>query len=123
MFGGIDPKKMSAMMKQMGIAQEDIPAEKVIIEKAGGEGRIIIDNPNVIKVKMSGQESYQITGEAHEETEQEETEENKLEADINAIVEQTGVSKDIAAIELEKNSGDIAETIISLNKQNKPKKK
>ncbi|MBI2003939.1 Nascent polypeptide-associated complex protein, partial [Candidatus Pacearchaeota archaeon] len=33
MFGGIDPKKMQSMMKQMGISQIEIPAEKVIIEK------------------------------------------------------------------------------------------
>ena len=35
----IDPKKMQAMMKQMGISQEDIPSSKVIIEKEDG-GRL-----------------------------------------------------------------------------------
>ena len=32
MFGGLDPKKMQAMMKQMGIAQEEIDALRVVIE-------------------------------------------------------------------------------------------
>ncbi|MEK6885843.1 MAG: nascent polypeptide-associated complex protein [Nanoarchaeota archaeon] len=122
MFGGLDPKKMSAVMKQMGISQTEIPADRVIIEKADGEGRIIIDNPQVVKVKMQGQESYQVTGEAREEAQVEENEETKLEADINTIVEQTGVDKEIAAIELEKNNGDIAETIISLSNQKHKKK-
>jgi len=121
MFGSIDPKKIKSMMKQMGIAQEDIPAERVIIEQENG--RIIINNPQVIKVKMNGQETYQVSGEAAEETKEEENEEEKLESDIQSIVEQTGASKDIAAIELEKNNGDIAETIISLNSQKTKGKK
>ena len=119
MFGGIDPKKIQSMMKQMGIAQEEISADRVIIEKSDGEGRIIINSPQVVKVKMNGQESYQITGEASEESPEEESDEEKLEADIQSIVEQTGVSKDIAAIELEKNDGDIAETIIALSNKKK----
>lgn len=118
MFGGIDPKKIQSMMKQMGIAQEQIDASKVIIEKSEG-GRIIISNPNVMKVKMQGQENFQISGDISEESEEEESEGEKLESDIQSIVDQTGVSKDIAAIELEKNNGDIAETIIALSKNKK----
>lgn len=115
MFPGLNPKKIQQLMQQIGISQEDIEAERVIIEKSNG--RIIIENPQVIKVKMHGQEQYQITGKAIEETEKEESEEEKLETDVKVICEQTGVSKDIAAIELEKNKGDIAETIIALNKK------
>ena len=117
MLPNLDPKKMSAIMKQMGISQDEIDATQVIIDKA--DGRIIIDNPHVVKIKMQGQESFQITGEIREENEQEESDEKKLESDIQAIVEQTGVSRDIAAIELEKNNGDIAETIINLSSKKK----
>jgi nascent polypeptide-associated complex subunit alpha len=112
MFGNIDPKKIQAMMKQMGIAQEEIDASKVIIEKTDGN-KIIINNPNVMKVKMQGQENFQISGEVSEETG--ESEEEKIEEDIKSIIEQTGVDKETAAIELEKNKGDIVETIISIN--------
>ena len=122
MFGNIDPKKIQAMMKQMGINQEELDASRVIIEKAEG-GRIIIDNPQVIKVKMNGQETFQISGESREETEKAKSEEEKMEEDINSIVEQTGADKDIAATELEKNKGDIAETIIALSKSEKNSKK
>lgn len=115
MFGKINPKQMQSMMKQMGIAQEEIDASRVIIEQP--DGRIIIENPQVLKVKMAGQESFQITGEAKEESKEEISEEDQIEEDIKAIVEKTGVSKEVAAIELEKNDGDIAETIIALSKK------
>ena len=35
MFPNLDPKKMQAMMKQFGVAQEEIDANKAIIEKEG----------------------------------------------------------------------------------------
>ena len=123
MFGGIDPKKIQSMMKQMGIDQEQIDAERVIIEKANGEGKIIITNPQVMKVKMQGNINFQVSGEISEETAAEESDEAKLEEDLKTIMEQTGVTKEIAAIELEKNEGDMAQTIINLNQNKKQKKK
>lgn len=114
MFGNIDPKKMQAMMKQIGISQVEIPATRVIIEKE--DGKIIIENPQVAQVKMQGQVSFQISGDISEQANQEESEQEKIDEDIETIVSQTGASKEIAAIELEKNNGDIAETIIALKK-------
>jgi nascent polypeptide-associated complex subunit alpha len=115
MFGGIDPKKMQAMMRQIGISQEEIDATRVIIEKE--DGKIIIENPQVAKIKMQGQQSFQISGDIIEQSNEEESEEEKIEQDLNTITQQTGVSKEIAAIELEKNNGDIAQTIISLKQK------
>ena len=65
MFPGLNPKKMQAMMKQMGINQEEIDANRVVIER--DDGNIIIDNPNVVKIGMQGQENFQITGDVSEE--------------------------------------------------------
>jgi nascent polypeptide-associated complex subunit alpha len=62
MFGGVNPRQMQGMMKKMGIAQEEIDAYKVIIEKTDGN-KIIIENPSVMKIKMQGQTSFQISGE------------------------------------------------------------
>jgi len=109
MFGGIDPKKMQSMMKQMGISQIEIPAEKVIIEKSDGS-KIIIENPSVMQIKMQGQESFQISGEIREET----AEVKISEEDINAVVEKTGVSRQKARETLEK-TGDLAEAILELS--------
>ena len=47
MFPGLNPKKLQQAMKHMGINQEDIPAERVIIE---GPNKIIINNPSVAKI-------------------------------------------------------------------------
>jgi nascent polypeptide-associated complex subunit alpha len=104
---GINPKQMQAMMKQMGINQTEIPASRVIIEKEDG-GKIVINNPSVMKVKMSGQESFQISGDVSE------TEEKFSEEDIKTIMEKTGCSREKAENALEK-TGDLAEAILELS--------
>ena len=108
-LGGMNPKKMQAMMKQLGINQEEIDANRVIIEKNDG-GRIVIDNPNVQRIKMQGQESWQITGDAVEEEL-----EGISEDDVKLVMEKTGKSEDEVKKALEDNGGDIAEAIISLS--------
>ncbi|MBI2056968.1 nascent polypeptide-associated complex protein [Candidatus Pacearchaeota archaeon] len=109
MFGGIDPKKMQSMMKQMGISQIEIPAEKVIIEKTDGS-KIFVEAPSVMQIKMQGQESFQISGNIREETAKVEISED----DINAVVEKTGCSEEKARKTLEK-TGDLAEAIMELS--------
>ena len=61
MLGGINPSQMQGMMKKMGISQEEISANRVIIEKKDGS-KIIIEEPSVLRVKMQGQISFQISG-------------------------------------------------------------
>ncbi len=100
---------MQAVMKQMGIAQEEIDASKVIIEKTDNS-KIIIENPSVTKIKMQGQETFQIAGEIVEETK----EVGISEQDIQTIVEKTGKSEDEARAALEK-TGDLAEAILELS--------
>jgi alpha-NAC-related protein len=118
MFGAMNPKKMQAMMKQLGISQQEIDASRVIIEK-NDNSKIIIENPSVLKVNMSGQETFQISGDISESEnsveENEEDKSKKLQEDIETIVEQTNISKEKAAIELEKHDFDLAETIIALS--------
>ena len=115
MIPGLNPKKMQAMMKQLGIKQEEIDATRVIIEKE--DGKIIIDNPSVLKVNMQGQETFQISGDISEEEGGEEAEEEaeNNEKDIEMIMEKTGKSKEEVALALEKNEGDIASTILELS--------
>jgi len=93
----------------MGISQEDILASKVIIEKKDGN-RIIIEEPNVMRIKMQGQESFQITGDSKEEA-------NELEIskeDIKTIMEKTGCTEKEAKKSLEKTK-DLAESILELS--------
>lgn len=107
MFGGVNPKQMQAMMKKMGISQEEIKARRVIFETE--EGNLVIDNPDVLKIKMQGQESYQVTGEAYLEES-----EGLSEDDINMVIEKTGADRERVIEALEKNEGDIAGAIMDL---------
>ena len=108
MFPGLNPKKMQAVMKQMGIGQEEISASKVIIEHENG--KIIIDNPSVIKVSMQSQDTFQISGEISEET----AEIGISEEDLKTIVEKTGCTEEQAKETLEQ-TGDLAEAILELS--------
>ena len=112
MFPGVDPRQMQGMLKKMGISQEDVDASRVIIEKTDNS-RIIIDNPSVQKIKMQGQETFQIAGDISEEAGEEE---GLSEEDIKTVMEKTGVSDKKARTTLEKNNGDLAETILELSK-------
>jgi len=109
MLPGLNPKKMQAVMKQMGIAQEDISALRVVIEKTD-DSKIIIENPSVTKIKMQGQESFQITGDIHEEL----GEVKISEEDIKTIMEKTNCTEEQAKVTLEK-TGDLAEAILELS--------
>ena len=64
MLPGMNPRKMQQMMKKMGIQQVEIPATEVIIK--GEEKEIVITDPQVSKVNMMGQETFQITGQVEE---------------------------------------------------------
>ncbi|MDO8528564.1 MAG: nascent polypeptide-associated complex protein [Nanoarchaeota archaeon] len=107
MFPNLDPKKMQAVMKQMGISQEEIPCSRVIIEKTDNT-KIIIDEPSVTRVKMNGQETFQISGEIHEE------QNSFSEQDIKTIIEKTNASEEEAKHALEE-TGDLAEAIMKLS--------
>jgi len=102
----IDPKKISGMMKQLGMKQEDIEAERVIIEAK--DKNIVIENPSVQKIIMQGQESFQVTGDAKE------IEKGTSKEDIKQVMEKTGASRERAIKALEKAKGDLAEAILSL---------
>ena len=110
MFPNLDPKKLQAVMKQMGINQEDIPSSKVTIEKEDGS-KIIIENPSVVKIKMQNQESFQITGDVSEPVMEEV---GFSEADIEVVMEKTNCSEEQALKALEE-TGDLAEAILKLS--------
>lgn len=109
MFPKLDPKKMQAIMSQMGIKQQEIDAKRVIIETP--EKNIIINNPSVVKINMQGNDSFQISGDVSEEN----IEEDNSEEDIKTIIEKTGCSEDEAKKALEEAEGDLAEAILSLS--------
>ena len=108
MFPKINPKQMQKMMQQMGMHQEEIEADEVIIKRAGSQ--LVIKNPQVSKISMGGQDTYQVVGDAEEES-------TLSEEDIKTVSEQAGVSYEEAKNSLEENNGDLAEAILSLKKE------
>ena len=106
----INPKKMQEAMKQMGIAQEEIYATKVIIEKENSQ--IVIENPSITKIKIQGQESFQISGDVKEDPLIQELQIS--EQDIKTVMEKTNCSEEQARKTLEKTK-DLAETILELS--------
>jgi len=107
MFGGMNPTKIAGMMKKMGISQQQLNVHRVIFEMS--EGNIVIDEPTVIKINMQGQTSYQVTGEAKEESN-----ETFSDDDVKMVIEKTGKNENEVRAALEKSNGDIAEAIIEL---------
>jgi nascent polypeptide-associated complex subunit alpha len=107
-LGGMNPKKMAGMMKQLGIKQESIgDAKRVVIERENG--KIVIDNPSVTRVEMQGQETWQIMGDVSEE------EAGAREEDIKLVAEKTGKSEENAKKALEETGGEVAEAIVRLS--------
>ncbi|MBW3023127.1 nascent polypeptide-associated complex protein [Candidatus Woesearchaeota archaeon] len=112
MFPGMNPRKMQQAMKRMGIQQTEIDATEVIIKTADKE--LVFQNPQVSKVNMMGQETYQIVGEPVERDLSSEPEIS--EDDIKTVMEQANVDKKTALKAIEEHKGDLAEAILSLQK-------
>lgn len=103
--GGMDPRKMEQMMRQMGIKSRKIDAKKVVIET--DEGNYIVESPDVTEIDMKGQKSLQITGDMKFES-------GISEEDIKMVMEQANCTEEQAKDALKKAKGDIAEAIILL---------
>lgn len=107
MFPKIDPKQMEKMLKQLGMKTEQIDAKEVVIKTADKE--LVISNPQVQKIEMGGQQTFQITGELTEKKA------SWSKEDIKLVAKEANVSEKIAAKALEEE-GDIAQAILKLKK-------
>ncbi|MBW2974496.1 nascent polypeptide-associated complex protein [Candidatus Woesearchaeota archaeon] len=121
MIPGMNPRAMKQAMKKMGIQQEDLHATEVIIRTPDKE--LIIANPQVARINMMGQKTYQVVGEAEERPlsrgstgeEAGDSKEPEInEEDIKTVVEQTGVDENKAIETIKKHQGDLAAAIMEL---------
>lgn len=110
MIPGMNSRQAKQMMRKMGIQQQELDATQVIIKTKDKE--IIINNPQVSKVNMMGQQTYQVVGEAEERSIETKPEIN--EEDIKTVMEQAGVQEDQAKEAIEKHEGNLAAAIIEL---------
>lgn len=111
MIPGINPRDLKSAMKKMGVTQEDIPAQKVVIHN--GNKLLVITNPSVAKVKMMGEESYQITGDA----EWIDAPIEITEGDIETVQESAECTREEAEQALKETNGDLASAILKIKKE------
>ncbi|WP_053948101.1 nascent polypeptide-associated complex protein [Halolamina sediminis] len=124
--GGLNPRKMQQMMKQMGIDVEELDAEEVIIRT--GDEELYFDGAQVTKMDAQGQETYQIVGEPNVretgagdaeaiESGEEESDDDDggiPDADVEIVAQRAGVTESTAREVLEENDGDLAAAVDQL---------
>jgi nascent polypeptide-associated complex subunit alpha len=126
--GGLNPRKMKQMMKQMGIDVEEIDAAEVVIRTSDGE-ELVFDDADVTKMDARGQETYQVIGEPEvrdaagsaggdaEELapgDDDAGESAVPDEDVELVAQRTGASEDEAREALEAENGDLAAAISRL---------
>ena len=112
MIPGVNPRQAAQMMRKMGISQQEVEATEVIIKTP--EKELVFSNPQVSKVNMMGQQTYQIIGDAEERSVSAEPEIN--DEDIKTVSDQTGVSEEDAKQAIIDNDYNLAKAIMSLKK-------
>ncbi|WP_435344787.1 nascent polypeptide-associated complex protein [Haloarchaeobius sp. HRN-SO-5] len=119
--GGLNPRKMKQMMKQMGIDVTEIDAEEVVIRTADHD--LVFENAEVTKMDARGQETYQIVGEPEERdrgelpagTDEDEADDDEIpQDDVDIVVARTGAREDEARAALKANDGDLAAAVSQL---------
>lgn len=131
--GGLDPRKMEQMMKQMGIDTEEIDAEEILIRTGDGE-ELVFTDAEVTRIDAQGQQTYQIVGKpetresgsgagAGDETAIEDGEErgsadSAVESqDVEIVAMRTGASEEDARAALEDAGGDLAAAVEQLESE------
>ncbi len=113
MMPNLDPRALKSMMDRMGIKSTEVTANKVIIDCL--DKKIIIDDPQVMRIDAQGTVSFQISGNISEEAQAEEKIEI-TEDDIKVVMDQTKLDYESSKLALEEADGDIAEAIMNLSK-------
>ena len=121
--GGLNPRKMEQMMKQMGIDVDEIDAEEVIIRT--DEHDLVFTDADVTKMDARGQETFQIIGTPEErergsaggtdgavdDSEGAAGSEAIPDSDVEIVAARTGVSDEEAREALEAVDGDLAAAV------------
>ncbi|MBW2969614.1 nascent polypeptide-associated complex protein [Candidatus Woesearchaeota archaeon] len=106
----LNPRDLQKAMQRFGIQQQEVDAQEVIIRCSDKD--IVIEKPQVAKVNMMGQDTWQISGNAVEKPRSSEPE--IKEEDIQTVMQQANVSKEKALEAIKSANGDLAQAILNL---------
>lgn len=108
---GLSPREIKRLMKRMALEMEEIEDVKLaVLEKK--DKRLIIENPQVMMLRLPGHTVIQIIGEVREEKVEEKIE--IPEEDVQLVASEAGVSIEEARRALEESGGDLARAIMLL---------
>ncbi|HVM45606.1 MAG TPA: nascent polypeptide-associated complex protein [Candidatus Thermoplasmatota archaeon] len=117
--GGMNPKQLSAMMKQMGITMEDIDDVEEVIIRTPREDIVIVE-AEVSKMVAKGQgTTWQVAGRETRRPREAATPAAPAgpkftDDDVKLVAEQANVSQEEARKALEAANGEPAEAILKL---------
>lgn len=119
----VSSRSLSRMMKQMGIEQKEVSGVEEVVFRFGDK-EWVLDDPQVIMIKQSGTESFQVSGTRSErgltkgevsDAEAEPVKEIEVPMEDAALVaSQTGVDIEVAMQALKDSGGDLAAAILKL---------
>ncbi len=115
--GRMNPKQMKAMMRRMGIQQDEMPdVDEVIIRTRTKE--IVIKDAAVTVVTVQGQKTFQVMGTPEERERRKEEprpEEGEIpDEDVKLVMAQAGCTASEAKKALEETDGSPAEAILKI---------
>ena len=122
MFRRFSPRDLRRLMRQLGMKMEELKGvREVSIELE--DKRLIVENPQVIIMKVQDQTILQITGTLREEVIKAEAEEGITisDEDVQLVAAQTGVSMEEARKALVETKGDLAQAIMLLEARKQAK--
>jgi len=114
------PHELRKLLRRYGVEVEELKdIERV--ELYSSKKKLVVNKPQVVAFKLTGQTIYQVVGgevieeEIAEKPLEKPVEEAKFsEEDVNFIVEYTGVTREKAVEALKKAGGDLAKAIMIL---------
>lgn len=109
MPGKMNARQLNQMMRRLGINVTTIEnVEQVLIQTDSKE--YVFEDVEVTVMEAQGQKTYQISGSPKVRNRGE----DKVNEDVQLVMEQTGKSEEEAKKALEESQGDIAEAILKL---------
>jgi len=119
-IGKIKQRSLARKMQRMGISMQELSNVVEVIIRTDSE-EIVVRDPHVVFMKISGQDVYQVTGQSEKRPissiEEGEPTFTISEEDIQLVAAQANVSFEEAKNALEQTNGDLAQAILLLKQK------